>query len=340
MSGKVSVMIAIPAYGHSVDNRLIKWIAKLTGELEQDNRVRGYSIWEGADTPITMERNRALSDAQENGIDFVFFLDTDTIPDLYVRESWAKPFWKSSFDFAMDSLARKGLPTVVAAPYCGPSPHSCVYVFDWVNFRNPGLQPDGRDVACDFALEMVPRHEAANRRGIQPAAALPTGCMLIDMRAVKPLKHPYFDYEWSDQRAIKKASTEDVYFTRNLNYVWADHGVVCFCNWDAWAGHVKQEIVGKPQNYPPAWLPQHLVQTCRQAVDAGKVCPPSPISAEVRVRERNSFAAPPKGWPVELIRVRETPAPEADPADEQTPPPELEREFEASLNGHAAGVPG
>jgi len=333
MSGKYSVMIALFPYGHVIDDRLMTYVVRTTEQMNKDPRIIRHCIWQESDTPITMLRNKCLVEAEEHGYDFVLMLDSDNLPDLYLgcpTMPNVKPFWQSSFDFATDIVARKGVPTVIAAPYCGPGPHACVYVFDWVNFRNPGLQPNGLDVKVDFKLDMVPRHEAALRTGIQPAGALPTGVCLIDMRAVKPLPHPRFDYEWTDQRAIQKASTEDVMFTRNLSYLWEEYGNVLYCNWDAWAGHVKQEIIGKPQNYPNAWVPKHLVAQTREALAAGAEPPVNPQVPKTMVRARNSFPAPPKNFPVSLIgqQVAVPLVPEDD--CEEGAPPELLREFESN----------
>ena len=48
---------------------------------------------------------------------------------------------------------------------------------------------------------------------------------------------------------MDKASTEDVYNTREISMagVAKGHGNPVFVNWDAWAGHVKLKIVGKPR---------------------------------------------------------------------------------------------
>jgi hypothetical protein len=329
MIGKYSVLIGLFPYGHIIDDRLMTWVVRLCEELGQDKRVLRHAIWQEADTPITMLRNKCLAEAEEHGFDFVLMLDSDNLPDLYLGSSPdVKPFWRSSIEFCLDSVARRGLPAVVAAPYCGPGPNQCVYVFDWVNFKNPGAQPNILDVAPDFKLDMVSRHEAAERKGILPAAAIPTGVCLIDMRAIKPLPHPRFDYEWTDKRQLQKASTEDVMFSRNISYVWQDHGPIVFCNWDAWAGHVKQNIVGKPQNYPVTWVPSYVVNQCREAVRLGKTPEKTTQEAVMQIRPVNSFAAPPRGFPVELIRTQTAMPLEREPEDEQPP-----AEVLASLNG-------
>lgn len=296
---RVKVMVAWFPYGHVIDDRAAAYVASLTPRLMKDSRIETYALWSEADTPITMTRNKCLTDAETWGADFVLMLDSDNIPDCDVgRDPLAKPFWESSFDFMMDMEMRRkldpqtdpSLPCVIAAPYSGPPPHEITYIFDWVNHQNAAANPD-------FALEMVPRHEAALRRGIQRAAALPTGVMLIDMRAVKRLAHPRFYYEWKDHTQSQKASTEDVTFSRDLTYA----GIPIYCNWDAWAAHIKQKVVGRPVNIPVEWVPKHLQQwhELNKSMGLKPQAPPMPD----RIRERNSFASLPPNFPADKVRV-------------------------------------
>ncbi len=99
------------------------------------------------------------------------------------------------------------------------------------------------------------------RMMIEKVAAMPTGLMLIDMRILKKMRKPYFEYDWvGDGKACEhcgcpkpgpraeKASTEDCFFTREITLGCFDEpeaGV--FCNWDAWAYHIKLCEIGKPQ---------------------------------------------------------------------------------------------
>lgn len=225
------------------------WVGRLLAKLETDAECWNVHLWyrEFGDTPITMLRNRFLVDMEERKMDFALMIDSDNKPDLYLgMDSDARPFWDTAIQFMRDmdyrtKEAEKGGykpfygPCVVAAPYCGSPPDEGVHAFRWVNFESSSANPN-------FSLKTISRHEAAYLRGIRPCAAAATGVMLIDMRGVAKLDHPRFDYEWSDRRMISKASTEDVFFTRNLSY----QGVPTFINWDAWAGHAKIKMVGKP----------------------------------------------------------------------------------------------
>jgi hypothetical protein len=223
-----------------------EWMTPLVSEISRDERVGMVRIWNLSDTPITMTRNRAVLMAREYEIDVLVMVDSDMKPDLNAGMEDAKPFFQSSFDFFVDHYA-KG-PCVIGAPYCGPPPHECVYVFEWRNMRSHNVNPD-------FQLKMCERSTAAKMSGIQPCAALPTGLIMYDMRAfdlTEPKSEgdkPWFYYEFSDKYQADKASTEDVTMTRDLSLVGTEklgYNPV-YCNWDAWAGHWKPICVGKPQ---------------------------------------------------------------------------------------------
>jgi hypothetical protein len=223
-----------------------EWMVPMVSEASKDPRIQDIRIWNLADTPITMTRNRCVLMARDYGCDVLVMVDSDMKPDMLVNAEGAKPFFQSSFDFLVDHYA-KG-PVVIGAPYCGPPPTECVYVFRWQNQQNENPNPD-------FQLEMYDRHTAIKMAGIQECAALPTGLIMYDMRAfglTEPRSEsdkPWFYYEWSDMYAAQKASTEDVTMTRDLSLVGTQRlgYSPVFCNWDAWAGHWKPKCVGKPQ---------------------------------------------------------------------------------------------
>lgn len=222
-----------------------EWMVPCVADLSKDPRVDQIRIWNLADTPITMTRNRAVIMARQFGVDVLLMIDSDMKPDLYAGTPDAKPFFHSSFDYIVGHYA-KG-PVVIGAPYCGPPPHECVYVFRWQNMQSFHPNPD-------YQLEMYDRHTAVKMAGIQECAALPTGLIMYDMRAfdlTEPKTEadkPWFYYEWKDKYAAEKASTEDVTMTRDLSLVGTQklgYNPV-LCNWDAWAGHWKPKCVGKP----------------------------------------------------------------------------------------------
>lgn len=222
-----------------------EWMVPLVADISKDPRIDQIRIWNLADTPITMTRNRAVLQARQYGIDVLVMVDSDMKPDVNAGQPDARPFFQTSFDFLVNHYA-KG-PCVIGVPYCGPPPVECVYVFRWQNMQSEHANPD-------FQLEMYDRHTAVKMAGIQECAALPTGLIMYDMRIFNLTEpktkddHPWFYYEWRDHYAADKASTEDVTATRDFSLVGAQklgYNPV-YCNWDAWAGHWKPKCVGKP----------------------------------------------------------------------------------------------
>lgn len=219
-----------------------EFMVPLVAEASRDPRIENIRIWNLSDTPITMTRNRAVLMAREYGVDVLVMIDSDMKPDM----DGTKKFFPSSFDFLYDHY-EKG-PCVIGAPYCGPPPMECVYVFEWRDMQTGHPNPD-------FQLKMYERSQAVKMSGIQNCAALPTGLIMYDMRAFELTEpkdendKPWFYYEFPDKYQAEKASTEDVTQTRDLSLVGTQklgYNPV-YCNWDAWAGHWKPKCVGKPQ---------------------------------------------------------------------------------------------
>ena len=241
-----------------------RWYADTRSWCEKDPRIgRVISLPDYSDTPIPMLRNRAVVDARKEGADVIMMVDSDQHPDMYVGlDPDARPFFQSSFDFLYERKMR-GQISVIGAPYCGPPPSECVYVFQWAT--NESHNPN-----VDHRIEMYTREQGAVMAGIQACAALPTGCIMFDMemfdvtdpkweyevlmkkygdaQLVKKLVRPWFYYEYKDIYQSEKASTEDVTATRDMVLgAYAKLGYnTMFANWDAWAGHWKPKCVGKP----------------------------------------------------------------------------------------------
>jgi hypothetical protein len=270
---KYKIYVATYSYGGNGGTRseakdLSDWLRGLDRKLISDPRISDVVYEDRADTPIPMVRNRTVMRARELGCDLVLMLDSDMKPDVELgRDPDAKPFWDTSFNF-LDSMYET-MPVVVGAPYCGGGGDiggiENVFVFRWHNCVSEGRSE------VDMQLEPYTRVEATMLSGILPVAALPTGCILYDVRifdlvdpsrryhellnlgltsseAARATEH-WFDYEWTDEFAAQKGSTEDVKNTRDLSLagiqVYGSNPV--FCNWDAWAGHWKPKLVGKPR---------------------------------------------------------------------------------------------
>lgn len=238
------------------------WFARTIAKCKADPRIGEIFTKDYSDTPITMTRNHAVMDAREANCDVLVMVDSDQHPDLYMGIlGRAVPFFDSSFDFLYERKL-KGLVTTIGAPYCGPPPAECVYVFRWTTEES-----DHPNIDCSIA--MYSREEACGMTGIQPAAALPTGLVMFDMEVFNltdpihefealrkkyplniatALTKPWFYYEWETIYAAQKVSTEDVTASRDMNLLAAVKlgYSPCYANWDAWAGHWKPKCVGMP----------------------------------------------------------------------------------------------
>lgn len=213
------------------------WFTKVYYQMMIDPLVSDVVLRNYNDTPIYMTRNEAVDDALEAKSDYLMMIDSDMCPDLHERS--AKPFWKTAWAFLMRRRLRERgeslMPATIGAPYCGPPPIENIYVFRWINYETG--DPDHK-----FSLAQYSREEAAMFEGIGEVAALPTGLIVFDCRQFEQVPVPWFDYEFTCKKKKKKASTEDVFYTRNASLL----GFPQFCNWSSWAGHVKDKRVLKP----------------------------------------------------------------------------------------------
>lgn len=249
---KLKIALARFPYGGSERKEVSRYIPTLCRQIREFSEVDSIVSLEYDDTPITMTRNKACWDAREAGCDLILMIDSDMHPDKYVGiDPKAKPFFPTAFKFMLEHQG----PCVIAAPYCGPPPHENVYVFQWGRKQSeyPG---------ADMSLDQYSREHAASCAGIMEVAALPTGLFLMDMRVLKTLPPPWFEYEYADPPYnTRKATTEDVFITRNMALV----GIKQYVVWDSWAGHMKWKSVGRPEIYTTEMVRKDL----RGAVIAG-----------------------------------------------------------------------
>lgn len=232
---RFSIMFARFPFQNSEAPSTTNWLIDTVAKLKSDPRIGDIHHREYDDTPITLSRNKCMKEATELKVDFLLMIDSDMWPDIGFTNDYhipgAKRFFPTAFEFAINHAG----PCVVAAPYCGPPPFENVYIFQ------PGRKQTNNP-NFDFSIDQFTREQAAQRGGFEQVMALPTGLMLLDMRCVHSLRHPYFAYEWTDETQSEKGSTEDVYFSRNL----ALAGVPQYVAWDCWAGHWKRKCVTKP----------------------------------------------------------------------------------------------
>lgn len=223
----------------------VDWLVRSCHYLNNHPRIETVATEAIVDTPVDMSRNRALKRAQELNLQFALFIDSDMWPDyefLHNKgeespEKGVQQFLPAALEFA---LQHDG-PCVVGAPYCTSPPEERVLVMRWVTVETGA--PAG-----NAQIKSVDRGEAVLLRGFEEVAALGTGLLLIDMRAIQLLPKPWFSYEFKDDAKTEKASTEDIVFTRDLHLL----GVPQYCFWNAWSGHWKTKMVTKPANIPLA----------------------------------------------------------------------------------------
>lgn len=261
MDKQYNILMARFPYGEIEHPGLVDWLMSASVAATKDKRVNGFATRWVNGTPITMTRNRMVKYAIENGVDILFMLDNDNIPH------------ESFYDRAMSLIyARyRDVPTVIAAPYVGPPPMENVYVFRWESFEN-------NDPEMKHRLVQYTRYEAGFKKGFEAVAAIPTGCVAIDMRiftgfqGVK-LPLPWFYYEYEDGFQAEKKSTEDVVWSRNVSALFLATLSLdtVFVDWDSWAGHWKHKMVEKPHISVPANLMQTFFRYQQEV--AGDIVP-------------------------------------------------------------------
>lgn len=330
---ELDVFFAFPAYGgnggiSSEVPDIRKWMCSILMGMKHDDRIGKITDLTVGDTPITMVRNRFVVEARKVNADVLIMVDSDMNPMKHAREPEFKEFFSSSFDFLYEHYD-KG-PCVIGAPYCGPPGgigSQNMYVFEWQNYGDWGAD-------TPFSLEQVPRAMAARMRGIQEAAALPTGLIMYDMRAfeliepsgmtrsdvldeliegkitkkeaLKKLNEGWFYYEWSDSTASGKSSTEDVTNTRDISLAGqAKLGYnPVYCNWDSPAGHWKPWCVsGRPYIHDP----EKVAASFREGIEASEYFEPrdravdarkfNSIDIEKQIEARARMSASSCSWP-------------------------------------------
>ena len=278
---KLDLFVGFPSYGgnggiSSECPSVREWYTELNRfvfpQLKKEGKLGTVHDLTIADTPITMVRNKFVTKARDVGAHLLLTIDSDMNPNLHKDTRWFKPFFDEAFH-AIYNHWHKG-PLVVGAPYCGPPSDEGgenVYVFQ---FENRGWHGD----YTRMELSQFTRSEAGKMAGLSEVAALPTGLVMYDMRmfdmlepsnltkeqilekyksdkmtsleARAALEDGWFFYEWKNQYADEKGSTEDVAATRNMAFM----GMLKLgynplrCAWDSWAGHYKPWCVGKPQS--------------------------------------------------------------------------------------------
>lgn len=277
----VRVLFARFPYGRSEDPDVTNWLVKTALECETDpeGRIEEQSHTYRDGTPITALRNEIVKLARTEGYDLVVMVDNDMHPDCESGEG-VRPFWGSTFDYWWEHHHPdvSDVPCVIGAPYCGPPPNSLVYVLDWTQTTN-----DPADNA--MKLSLIDRDCAIYRKGITPVAALPTGCIMYDVRCFNYLPPPYFYYEYGDVECSVRISTEDITNTRDLTLAVVgedfEKPVQVLCNWDSWAGHHKLYEVRKPKPILPKYVPKKFRDMVVRQIKQGQLNKPDGVGRDV-----------------------------------------------------------
>jgi hypothetical protein len=246
---KVKMLVNVFTYAKQIGADAFSYCCGVGPALKNHERADDISVSYTHGYPTDKMRNAVVKEARAHGHDFVLMIDDDQVPDIGIRDyperSDMVPFLPSALDVA---LAHDG-PCLVGAPYCSTPPLQQVLVMKNREYV-PGLL-DGMGLKID----KYTRDEAALMTGIQRVAALPTGMLLVDLRALDVLPPPWFSYEFDDAPFnTSLASTEDIVFTRNLDWL----GVKQYCHWSAWAGHAKHYTTGIPTAAPVVDIPKSI----------------------------------------------------------------------------------
>ncbi len=288
------------------------WVVRTVRAMDKDPRIKKVESLTYENTPIPMLRNLSVLEARQASCDYLLMVDSDLSPDLPYADM--EPFWDVAWAFMMNrraeeepwmdanlQVARHPLPpATIAAPYCGPPPDECCYVFQWTTKETDSPNPN-------FRLEMVPRELAAIKSGIQIQAALPTGLILYDMRVFDILPPTWFEYEYGDPPFnSRKVTTEDVYQTRNASML----GLPQYCAWSSWAGHMKTKRVGRPSIVTRDQVHFSLREAVLRGYDTG--------DRFVTLPELPKVSAPVKGPgpPPEMLHANLTESCPAPPSEE------------------------
>ena len=175
---------------------------------------------------ILRNRNEIAYEAIDLGARWLLMVDPDMDPDPYLgcaEHPQVQPFVGSSLAFLKSNPF-----SIIAAPAWIESPGKQTNVWTSPQDGNPGRRFTDAEAMQRFknpAIERVP--------------AIGTGLMLIDTHVFDIMPEPFFNDVYHDQRMVKLDMTQDVYFTSRAN----EAGVGVYCNWYAWCGHHKDQLL-------------------------------------------------------------------------------------------------
>lgn len=211
----MKVQIVRMAYRRWERSEIGNWLAK-TAILPMTNvdlSTARFNIGMIDHNDIVTVRNIAVMNAKQYNVDVLVMCDDDMAPSMQFLPA------------ALKHLAINPA-SVIGSPACSARPERLV---------NVSVKHEGK-------LFKVSRASAAKKTGIEKVHCMGTGLIAIGMKSLEMLKPPYFDRVYNEDKTAILV-TEDMYFTGNLT----DAGGDTFVDWDHWAGHCKEEVLGKPE---------------------------------------------------------------------------------------------
>lgn len=244
---RLKILVTVFTYNKRPHAESLVYCTRLYGQMVQHPRLGQLEISYSFGYPTDRCRNFVVKSAKANDFDFCLMLDDDMKFDAQLgHDADAVPFLPSSLDFALSQPT----PIFVGAPYCSSPPTQEVVVMKHREYSPDCMGGMGKK------LDKYTRDEAAVATGIERVAALPTGCLLMDLRAFDVLPPPWFYYEYVDPPYnTALASTEDVVLTRNADWL----GISQWVNWNSWAHHLDKDYeVCKPRICPVDAVPKAI----------------------------------------------------------------------------------
>jgi hypothetical protein len=287
---------------------VMQWLLKTVPAIKADPRIASVVMKDFVDTPITMTRNASVLWAREKKADLLLMIDSDMMPDCNLGEPFTKPFWQSSFDFLYDHWDKGPCVIGAPYGGPPPHENMYVFTWenfenndpdDRFNIRQYSRQeasiktgieataalPTGLilwDMRCFELTEPKNRKQEFEQRIAEqwrnrlekerwrmgPSQIQELVATIVN--AKERSERSWFYYEWKDEYEAEKCSTEDVTATRDVSLVgmWKLGYNPVFVNWDAWAGHIKEKVVKKPQFMRADTVGNKIQRAAREGIDA------------------------------------------------------------------------
>ena len=224
---RVDLSAYLTALGYTIAARAPKYGVSFDTFIVQNSRIllNRNKIVEFAHQP--QKNDDPEKDGRKRNT-HIYFLDPDHRVDAYYNSSDpestpdAVPFFESAMEFLKEHPGN-----ICAAPYAGSPPMCPIQVFS----KN-----------ADGELVRLAHEQAKQLRGWHAVEACGTGVMMVDMAVFEKLKQPYFHDVYHDDRDLCLRYSQDVYFCLKAR----EAGIGVYVNFDCWAGHWQDCMVGKP----------------------------------------------------------------------------------------------